>query len=112
MKIYRVEYQVNNEWIPGNLIQMKPEHLKWYLEFLEGVRPLVTFTRVEGQTVATKTVQRQKKKCLPTRVRAVEPDWINEDGYYLFDGMNLEFISLCELDGQRVRLPRNHPGTS
>jgi hypothetical protein len=108
MKTYRVEYRVNGEWIPGNLVQMKPSHLKWYLEFLAGDRPLVSFDKANGRLVANKIVHRVKKKCLPTRVRCVEPVWIDEDGYYLFDGTNLEFISLAELDGQRIPFPKNH----
>lgn len=107
MKTYRVEYNANGEWIPGSLVQMEPKHLKWYLEFLAGDRPLVSFVKAEGRLVAKKIVHRIKKKCLPTRVRAAEPVWIDEDGYYLFDGTNLEFISLAELDGHRARLPRN-----
>jgi hypothetical protein len=108
MKTYRVEYRAKREWIQGSLVQMDPRHLKWYLEFLAGDRPLVSFVKVDGRLVAKKIVHRVKRKCLPTRVRCVEPVWINEDGYYLFDGTNLEFISLAELDGLRTGQGRNH----
>jgi len=102
MKTYRVEYYCRAEWVPGNLVQMDPLHLDRYLEFLAGDRPLVNFVTVNGQTVAKKVVERKKSKCLPTRVRAVEPDWGQEDGYYLFDGMSIEFISLAETNGFRA----------
>ena len=102
MKTYRVEYYCRAEWVPGNLVQMDPLHLDRYLEFLAGDRPLVNFVTVNEQTVAKKIVERKKSKCLPTRVRAVEPDWSQEDGYYLFDGMSIEFINLAETDGFRA----------
>jgi hypothetical protein len=105
MKTYRIEYQANGEWMPGNIVMMKPCHLDRYLEFLNGDRPIVSFA--EG--TFKKVMERRKAKCLPTRVRAVDPDWTEEDGYYLFDGATIQFVDLSELDGFRVRLSKNRP---
>lgn len=101
MKTYRVEYFCNQEWVSGNLVQMEPRHLKRYLEFLAGDRPLVSFVKINGHPTFKKVVERKKGRCLPTRVRAVEPDWSLEDGYYLFDGMTMQFVTLTEMDGFR-----------
>jgi len=103
MRMYRVEYYCRQEWVPGNLVQMNPRHLKSYLEFLAGDRPLVSFVEVNGHPTFKKVVERKKYKCLPTRVRAVEPDWSQEDGYYVFDGMNIEYVNLS---GTGVHSPR------
>jgi len=102
VKTYQVEYLCREEWVPGHLIQMDPAHLDRYLEFLAGDRPLVSFLKINGHTTFKKVVERKKSKCLPTRVRAVAPDWSQEDGYYLFDGLSIEFVSLADMDGFRV----------
>ena len=96
MKTYRVEYLCHEEWVPGHLVRMAPAHLKLFLEFLNGDRPLVQFVAVNGHATFKKVVEREKAKCLPTRVRVVEPDWGQEDGYLFFDGMCMAFISLIE----------------
>lgn len=102
MKTYRVEYLCREEWVPGNLVQMAPRRLKRYLEFLAGNRPLVSFVKVNGHLTFKKSVERKKHKCLPTRVRAVEPDWSQEDGYYFFNGLSIKFVSLADMDGFRA----------
>ncbi len=101
VKTYRVDYLCHGEWVPGNLVRLAPAHLNRFLEFLDGDRPLVSFITVNGHSTFKKVVERKKGKCLPTRVRAVEPDWGQEDGYYLFDGVNMAYVSLMESDGFR-----------
>ncbi len=88
MKTYQVDYYVHGVWNPGNIVKMEPKHLKYYLEFLNGERPLVA-ARGRG------TIARKKDRCLPTRLRCIEPDWSQEDGYYVFNGMSQEYLSLA-----------------
>lgn len=87
LKTYQIDYFVHDVWNPGNIVKMEPRHLKFYLEFLNGERPLVA-------AHGWQKITRKKHRCLPTRVRCVEPDWSQEDGYWIFDGMSLEYVSL------------------
>jgi hypothetical protein len=86
---------------------MEPWHLKLYLEFLNGDRPLVSFIKVDGAYTFRKVVERRKHRCLPTRVRSTTPDWGREDGYYLFDGESIQYVNLV-MDW-RARQPKNRP---
>jgi len=88
MKTYQIDYFIRGVWNPGLIVKMEPKHLKFYLEFLNGDRPLV-------ETHGWKRINRKKHRCPPTRIRCVEPDWSQEDGYYEFDGMSLTFVSLA-----------------
>ncbi len=87
MKTYQIDYFVHGAWTPGLIVKMLSKHLKFYLEFLNGERPLVA-------THGWKKITRKKNRCLPTRIHRVEPDWSQEDGYYEFDGMSLTYVSL------------------
>lgn len=98
MKTYQIEYFVNGAWTPGLIVKMLAKHLKYYLEFLNGDRPLIA-------AHGWKKIHRQKDRCPPTRIRCVEPDWSQEDGYYEFDGMSLTYVSLTT----RPRLMRRPP---
>ena len=80
------------------LVKMEPRHLKFYLEFLNGERPMVA-------AHGWKRFTRKQHRALPTRVRCVEPDWSQEDGYYEFDGMSLTYVTLTE-HARLVREPR------
>ena len=89
MKTYQIDYFVNGEWTPGLIVKMLGRHLKFYLEFLNGDRPLV-------DAHGWKKIYRKKHRCPPTRIRCAEPDWSQEDGYYEFDGMSLTYVALTE----------------
>jgi hypothetical protein len=90
MRTYQIDYQLRGEWIPGFVVNMEPRHLKFYIEFLNGERPLVAVNSHK------KKIDRNQKRCLPTRIRSVEPDWNQEDGYYEFDGMSVKYVDLTE----------------
>ena len=87
MNTYQIDYYHHNTWNPGLIVKMEPQHLKFYLEFLAGERPVVS-AHGPGR------INRCQKRCLPTRVRHVNPDWSQEDGYYEFDGMSLHYVRL------------------
>lgn len=91
MKTYQIEYESRGEWVPGNLVQMEPQHLERYLEFLNGQRPVVRFT-----DRGVKMIDRDPDEALPTRLKCVEPDWSKEDGYYKFDGASVEYVNLAQ----------------
>ena len=97
MKTYRIEYFVNGEWTPGLIVKMLASHLKYYLEFLNGDRPLIA--------AYGRKIYREKHRCPPTRIRCIEPDWSQEDGYYEFDGMSLTYVSLTT-HARLIRTPR------
>ncbi len=87
LNTYQIEFFVGGVWNPGNLVKMHPRHFKFYLEFLNGQRPMIA---PNGR----KKIYRKQHRCLPTRLRRVEPDWSHEDGYWVFDGMSQEYVSL------------------
>jgi hypothetical protein len=96
MHTYQIDYFCRGVWNPGHIVKMEPHHLKFYLEFLNGERPIVAR---RGQ------IDRCQKRCLPTRVRSVEPDWSQEDGYYEFDGISVSYVSL-EAEPRLMPRPR------
>lgn len=97
-KTYQVDYQVRGKWIPGLIVKMEPRHLKYYLEFLNGDRPMVA-------AHGWKKFTRKKHRAPPTRIRCVEPDWSQEDGFYEFDGMSLSYVNITT-NARLIRDPR------
>ena len=85
MKTYQIDYFQHGVWNPGLIIRMKPEHLPRYLECVNGERPIA----LNGRTIT-----KEKRRCLPTRIRCIAPNWRRERGYYHFDGKNLRYVTL------------------
>lgn len=90
MKTYQIDYLLREVWNPGFIVKMEPKHLKFYIQFLNGERPLVAVNSHK------KKIDRDPKRCLPTRIRCIDPDWSLEDGYYEFDGMSVKYVDLTE----------------
>ena len=91
MNTYRVEYQSKGAWTPGMLVKMSARHVRYYLQFLAGERPMVSY---RGTLVAK--MYRKEKRALPARMKRCNPDWATEDGFYVFDGEQLEYQDLTQ----------------
>ena len=61
MKTYQIDYFIDGRWTPGLIVKMLAKHLKYYLDFLNGDRPLI-------DARSGRKIYRKEHRCRPMRI--------------------------------------------